>query len=193
MISCTEIVLASASPRRSELLRSAGVLFLVRPGEVSEESKSGESPEEHALRLACEKAREASASGAGRFYIGADTIVVCDGEIMGKPAGEDDAKRMLKKLSGSWHRVITGFSVQCTMTGREISDVVTTKVCFKELSQTEIERYVAGGCPMDKAGAYAIQGEAAYMIRRIEGSYTNVVGLPLCETVEALRAIGALE
>lgn len=186
------IILASASPRRVELLHSAGITFEVRPGEIDETYLDGEAPEAHVLRLAGEKARAVAARAAGRFFIGADTIVVSQGEVMGKPRDAADAERMLGKLSGTSHEVITGFSVFDRETGREIAEAVKTLVYFKPLRTDEIQAYIATGCPFDKAGAYAIQGNAACMIRRIEGSYTNVVGLPLCEVVEALRSLGAI-
>jgi septum formation protein len=186
------IILASASPRRVELLQSAGISFEVRPGEIDETYLEGEPPEAHTLRLAAEKARAVAACNGGRFFIGADTIVVSEGEVMGKPRDAADAERMLRKLSGAVHEVITGFSVFDRETGREVSEAVKTRVFFKPLRLDEIHAYIATGCPFDKAGAYAIQGNAAYMIRGIEGSYTNVVGLPLCEVVEALRTLGAI-
>jgi septum formation protein len=186
------IVLASASPRRVELLLSAGIGFETQPGEIDESYQAGETPESHALRLAGEKARAVAEFSRGRFFIGADTIVVSEGEVMGKPKDTADAERMLRKLSGTAHEVITGFSVFDKASGRELADAVKTLVYFKTLRSDEIHAYIATGCPFDKAGAYAIQGNAAYMIRRIEGSYTNVVGLPLCEVVEALRSLGAI-
>lgn len=186
------IILASASPRRSELLESAGIDFKVIPGDIDETPFSGEEPVAHVLRLAEGKAREVSSQGVGRFFIGADTIVLCDNEIMGKPLDDADATRMLRKLSGRVHQVITGFTVLDHLTGRTVSRVVSTDVAFKPLDEEEISAYVATGCPLDKAGAYAIQGGAAYMVERIDGSYTNVVGLPLCEVVAALREMGAL-
>jgi septum formation protein len=187
------IVLASASPRRSELLESAGVEFSVVPSDIPEEPLPGETPEAHVRRLALEKAREVASSNPGRIFIGADTIVVCDGEIMGKPADEADAVHMLRKLAGKGHQVITGFAIHDRQTGRDVVDAVTTQVFFKPLTDAEIQAYVATGCPMDKAGAYAIQGGAAYMVQGIQGSYTNVVGLPLCEVVGALRQLGAID
>jgi len=186
------IILASASPRRSELLESAGVKFSVVPGDIDETPFPGEAPVAHVLRLAEGKAREVSARAEGRFFIGADTIVLCDNEIMGKPCDDADAVRMLRKLSGRTHQVITGFAVLDRETGRTVSRVVSTEVTFKLLNEEEISAYVATGCPLDKAGAYAIQGGAAYMVVRIDGSYTNVVGLPLCEVVAALREMDAL-
>ena len=188
----SRIILASASPRRSELLESAGIRFQVIPGHIDETPLPAEKPLDHVLRLAEQKAREVALREEGDFFIGADTIVVCDDEIMGKPVDSEDAVRMLRKLSGRHHEVITGTAIYEKTAGSAIRRSVTTKVLFKELSDIEISSYVATGCPLDKAGAYAIQGGAAFMVRSIEGSYTNVVGLPLCEVVEALRHLGAV-
>jgi septum formation protein len=190
MTNDSSIVLASASPRRAELLASAGIAFKVVPGDIDETPLPGEDPVAHVLRLAGEKAREVASRIEARFFIGADTIVLCDSEIMGKPRDAEDAKRMLKKLSGRSHQVITGYAVIDRKTGRNKSKTVSTDVVFKELTDEEVDAYVLTGCPMDKAGAYAIQGGAAYMVERIDGSYTNVVGLPLCEVVESLREFG---
>jgi septum formation protein len=186
------IILASASPRRMELLASAGIDFDVSAGNAPEDILPGEGPLDHVLRLARDKALEVAARVDGRFFIGADTIVLCDGEIMGKPKDAAEAERMLRKLSGVSHAVITGFAVYDKARDGLLSDSATTRVYFKHLRDDEIRDYIATGCPFDKAGAYAIQGGAAHMVERIEGSYTNVVGLPLCEVVEALRRIGAL-
>ena len=189
----TRIILASASPRRVELLASAGVEFEVCAGNIPEEPLPGELPEDHVIRLAREKALDVAGKHEGRFFIGADTVVVCDGEIMGKPKDSEDAHRMLFKLSGVPHEVITGFAVYDRERDDAVTSAVTTKVYFKHLRAEEVAAYVATGCPFDKAGAYAIQGGAAHMVQRIDGSYTNVVGLPLCEVVEVLRRIGAIE
>ncbi|AAR35918.1 septum formation inhibitor Maf [Geobacter sulfurreducens] len=186
------IVLASASPRRLELLASAGVEFDVCASDIPEEPIPGEAPADFATRLARDKAVATAARTEGRWFVGADTIVVCAGEIMGKPVDEADAVRMLRKLSGVSHEVITGYAVYDRERDGLLCKAVVTKVVFKPLRDEEISAYVATGCPMDKAGAYAIQGGAAYMVERIDGSYTNVVGLPLCEVVEDLRRIGAL-
>lgn len=186
------IILASASPRRMELLESAGVQFEVHSSNVPEEPFPGEPAVDFVARVAKDKAVEVASRVEGDFFIGADTVVFCDGEIMGKPVDEADAGRMLRKLSGVPHEVITGFAIFDKARDSFLSDAVTTRVYFKSLRDEEIRAYVATGCPMDKAGAYAIQGGAAYMVEKIEGSYTNVVGLPLCEVVEALRRIGAI-
>lgn len=185
----SRIVLASASPRRSELLESAGIRFQVIPGYIDETPLPDEKPLDHVLRLAEQKAREVAGREDGDLFIGADTIVLCDGEIMGKPVDTTDAVRMLRALSGRHHQVITGTAIYEKGNDKALRRAVTTKVLFKELSDAEISAYVATGCPMDKAGAYAIQGGAAFMVRSIEGSYTNVVGLPLCEVVEALQRL----
>jgi len=193
MAASNAIVLASASPRRAELLASAGISFTVVPGDIDETPLPAEKPLDHVLRLAEEKAREAASRSAGRFFIGADTIVLCDGEILGKPADNAAATAMLQKLSGRMHRVITGFAViDRESGGRTIRRTISTEVFFRIVDAVEIAAYVATGCPLDKAGAYAIQGGAAAMVTRINGSYTNVVGLPLCEVVEVLREVGAL-
>lgn len=186
------IVLASASPRRSELLESAGIAFRVVPADICEDPLPGEEPVDHVLRLAEGKARAAADKTDGRFFLGADTIVLCDGEIMGKPKDHDDALRMLRKLSGVPHEVVTGFAIYDRERDGAVIEAVRTKVYFKQLRDEEIEAYIATGCPFDKAGAYAIQGGAAHMVQKIDGSYTNVVGLPLCEVVEQLRVMGAL-
>ncbi|CAH2030301.1 Maf family nucleotide pyrophosphatase [Trichlorobacter ammonificans] len=189
-----EIVLASASPRRSELLELAGVPFRVAPADIPEEPLPGEEAAAHAMRLAEEKARAAAAREAsGRWFIGADTIVVLEGRIMGKPKDEAEAEAMLADLSGRSHQVITAYAVFDRSGGACVSRAVRTDVVFKQLDRREIEAYVATGCPLDKAGAYAIQGGAAHFVREIRGSYTNVVGLPTCELVETLRRMGALE
>lgn len=188
----TSIVLASASPRRSELLESAGIAFRVVPADIDEDPLPEEEPIDHVRRLAEGKARAAAALTVGRFFLGADTIVLCEGEIMGKPKDHADAERMLKKLSGVSHDVVTGFAIYDRERNGAVVAAVRTKVYFKHLRDEEIQAYIATGCPFDKAGGYAIQGGAAHMVQKIEGSYTNVVGLPLCEVVEALRTVGAL-
>jgi len=187
------IVLASASPRRSELLELAGIPFRVAPADIQEMPLPDEQAIPHALRLAEEKARTAAAREAGgRFFIGADTIVVLDGRIMGKPVDADDAVQMLSALSGRSHEVVTAYCVLDRDSAVCISRAVRTTVQFKALTPAEINRYVASGCPLDKAGAYAIQGGAAHMVREIRGSYTNVVGLPTCELYETLQQLEAL-
>ncbi len=169
------LILASASPRRAELLRAAGINFTVRAAGVDETIQPRESPDDYVLRLSREKALAVARDD--ELTLGADTTVVIHGEIAGKPVDAEDARRMLLALSGQWHEVLTG--VTLTRADRVLSDVASTRVKFAEMSETEVDWYVATGEPMDKAGAYAIQGHAALFVERIEGSYSNVVGLPV--------------
>lgn len=190
-----DIVLASASPRRSDLLAQVGISFAVVPSRVPEEPLPGEPPEAYVVRLAADKAREvAGRSGVpGRWFIGSDTVVLRDGAILEKPRDAADAAAMLASLSGRDHRVLSGFCVLDRERGEEITGSISTRVRFKTLTPPEIAGYIATGEPMDKAGSYAIQGIGAFMVREIEGSYTNVVGLPLCEVVEVLEGMGAVK
>jgi len=183
------VVLASQSPRRSEILRQAGIEFTVRIADVDEAVIAGETPEEYVQRLAVDKASAVPAS-PGEIVLGADTTVVIDGEILAKPAGEADAVRMLTLLSGRRHDVLTGI---CLRRGAKIvRDYATTGVVFAPLSEKEIETYVASGEPMDKAGAYAIQGLACKFVERIEGDYFNVMGLPISLVYRHLSRTGLL-
>ncbi|MEI6704770.1 MAG: Maf family nucleotide pyrophosphatase [Deltaproteobacteria bacterium] len=186
------IVLASASPRRSELMSLAGIPFSVVAADICEDVLPGEAPADHVIRLSKEKANAVAIRNEGRFFIGADTVVVLDGAIIGKPADETDATRMLRLLSGRNHEVITGFTVFDKITGIHVSRSVSTEVTFKSLQESEIMTYIATGCPMDKAGAYAIQGGAVHFVRSINGSYTNVIGLPMTELYEVLQAVQAV-
>jgi len=186
------IVLASASPRRTELMSLAGIEFSVVPADICEDVLPGEQPQDHVLRLSREKAQAVADKADGRFFIGADTVVVLDGKIMGKPVDDQDAFEMLSELSGRTHDVITGFTVLDLETGICISRSVRTEVLFKILTAREINGYIATGCPMDKAGAYAIQGGAGHFVRSINGSYSNVIGLPMTELYEVLCTMQAL-
>lgn len=188
------IVLASASPRRKELLERVGLAFQVVPSTVDEALLATETPEEHVIRLSRAKALEvASRSGQpGRWFIGSDTEVVRDDVVLGKPGDAAEAAVMLASLSGRSHLVISGYAVHDRQTGCTQAAAVVTRVFFKELTLREIEGYIASGEPFDKAGAYAIQGLGSFMVPRIEGSYTNVVGLPLCEVLATLEELGAL-
>jgi septum formation protein len=187
-----KIILASNSPRRRELLSSIGVVFTVIPANVDEFLISGESPADYAERLSDEKAGEVAVAHPDAYVIGADSVVVLDGRIMGKPRDAKDAKDMLKSLSGRTHSVITGYSVVVKDNDIEVSGRAETLVTMKELKGEEIAAYVATSEPMDKAGAYAIQGYASSMVREINGSYSNVVGLPVSEVVGVLIDLGAL-
>jgi nucleoside triphosphate pyrophosphatase len=182
------LVLASASPRRADLLRAAGFEFDVRPANVDERARPGEAPDAYVLRLASEKSRVAHAGGEDALTLGADTAVVVDGLILGKPDGPDDAAQMLRRLSGRTHEVLTGVSLR--RGGRELTRVERTLVEFAPLSNEDVAWYVKSREGLDKAGAYAIQGLASRFIRRIDGAYANVVGLPVAavaELVDALR------
>jgi septum formation protein len=190
-----DIILASASPRRRDLLAQVGINVQVVPSTADETLLANESPEAHVKRLSCDKAMEvASRPGqAGRWFIGSDTVVVRDEFILGKPGDAAEAAQMLASLSGRSHRVISGYAVHDRNSDRTLCAAVTTRVFFKELTTWEIEGYIATNEPFDKAGSYAIQGIGSFMVPSIEGSYTNVVGLPLCEVIAALEELGAVE
>ncbi len=180
------IILASESPRRKELLKELIVDFDCFHPEIDESLLPNEAPEGHALRLARAKARKAAEVIGDCLVIGADTVVALDGAIFGKPRDIADAEDILACLSGHTHSVITAYCVLDTNSGREVLKAVETLVTIKELTDIEIEEYVATLEPMDKAGAYAIQGKGAFMVEKIVGSYSNVVGLPTKELKESL-------
>ena len=182
-----EFVLASQSPRRKYLLRQIGLSFTTDPAHIDESVRPGEAPGDYAVRLALDKAREVAGRRKVGVIIAADTIVVVDNAILGKPADADDAVRMLSMLSGRMHRVITGVALLDAGTGKAVSRFAVTNVWFRELSQDEIAAYVATGEPMDKAGAYGIQEKGALLIEKIEGCYANVVGLPIALLDTLLR------
>lgn len=205
------LVLASASPRRQELLRNAGISFTVEPADIDETPRHGESPRDCAERLAREKALAVSNTRPQDYVLGADTVVAVDDIILGKPVDAADAARMLRLLSGRTHQVITGV---CLVAGTVASELAqkprtekrelrtgtrelrtaseTTLVTIRDLSDDEIHEYVATGEPMDKAGAYAIQGMASRWIPQIDGDYSNVVGLPVKLVCELLREQGLM-
>lgn len=181
------LILASQSPRRREILASAGIAFEVRAANVDERRIAGESAEAYVKRLAREKADAVPARGA--VVLGADTVVVVGDEVLEKPVDHDDARRMLRLLSGREHLVLTGI---CLRRGeRSIVDAEATRVRFTALEEAEIEAYVRSGEPMDKAGAYAIQGLASKFIDRVEGCYFNVVGLPVALVYKKLKQLWA--
>ena len=183
-----KLILASNSPRRRELLRQAGFEFEVRPSAVQEKILAGESPEQFARRAAREKALDVGASAPhGALVLGADTIVVVDGEILGKPADALGAARMLCRLSGFTHRVITGVCLVRAPGVVEALEHETTLVTFRRLDEEEIRDYISSGEPFDKAGAYGVQGLASKFVTRIEGCYFNVVGLPIARVYELLQ------
>lgn len=183
-----KLYLASNSPRRRELLRNARVDFEVRPSAVAESVRPGEPPEVFARRAAREKALNVAASvPADSLVLGADTVVVLGDKILGKPSNADDAARMLRRLSGATHRVITGVCLAGAPAKIEAEEHETTLVTFRRLDEDEIQAYLATGEPFDKAGAYGIQGFASRFVTRIEGCYFNVVGLPVARVVELLK------
>jgi septum formation protein len=187
------LVLASASPRRQELLRNAGIAFTVQPADIDESPQDGESPVECAQRLAREKALAVSPSRPLDCVLGADTIVVIDEKILGKPRDAADAARMLRLLSGRTHEVVTGVCLvgpvgERRTESRELRAASeTTRVTMCKISDEDIGEYITTGEPMDKAGAYAIQGMASRWIPRIEGDYSNVVGLPVALVYRMLQ------
>jgi len=179
------IVLASASPRRQELLRNAGIAFRVQAAHINEDARDGEGAKECVERLAREKAEAIWKLRPNEAVLGADTVVVVGDEVLGKPADAEDAARMLRKLSGRAHEVITGV---CLVAGGQCcvgSEITSVTMC--EIPANEIAEYAASGEPMDKAGGYAIQGMASRWVTRIEGDYSNVVGLPVALVYKMLR------
>ena len=194
----TPLVLASQSPRRRELLEQLGLPLVVRPANTDEAVRPGEAARDYVLRVAREKARAVE----GAIVLAADTAVVLRGEVLGKPSGAEDARRMLRALSGTVHEVLTGVCVRRAPDAPrlasapedglaiELAAVVSTEVRFAPLSPAEVDWYVATGEPLDKAGAYAIQGAGGAFVVRVDGSVSNVVGLPLAETADLLRRAG---
>ena len=182
------LVLASASPRRRELLTRAGIDFEADPADVDERSLPGESAEALVDRLARLKASATAQRHPDRPVLGADTVVVVDGDVLGKPADQGDAERMLRRLSGRQHEVLTGLAL--AWRGEMHSHLERTDVWIRDLGEAELAWYLASGEPMDKAGAYAIQGLASRFVTRVDGSYSNVVGLPVAAVVALLRRVG---
>lgn len=172
-----KLILASGSPRRSEILNSVGWEFTKHVPDIDESVIEGEPPEDYVRRLAKTKAEAIAVSFPGEIVLGADTTVVIEGQIIGKPTDLEDARRMLKMLSGNWHEVLTGIAV--VRNGETFTGLQRTRVKFAEMSEAEIDFLVEKGDPLDKAGAYAVQAQAALFIEKIEGDYWNVVGLPV--------------
>jgi septum formation protein len=189
-----KLILASESPRRAEILRNAGFDFSVQPAHVDESLILNERAEDYVRRLAGAKVRvvagTVSGSDAPAIVIGADTVVLAEGQILGKPEGELDARRMLRLLSGKTHEVLSGLSVSRVPNGPEYDHVERTRVHFLELSRRDIDEYIATGEPFDKAGAYGIQGIGGRFISGIEGCYFNVMGLPLSRLWSSLKLLG---
>ncbi len=182
------LVLASASPRRADLLQAAGFAFIVDPAHADESVHPGEGAEAYARRVASEKAAAVAVRHPGHLVLGADTIVVVDGDILGKPADDEDARRMLERLSGRSHEVLTAVCVRRDGVVRE--HLASSTVRFAPLTAAEIAWYVASGEPSDKAGAYAVQGLASRFVEAIDGSYANVVGLPVAAVWRLVRELG---
>lgn len=178
-----EIVLASGSPRRRELLQGLGLRLIIDIPGIPENALPSELPEEHVIRLAKEKARSIAPKYAEKIVLAADTAVVIDNHILGKPVDKEDARRMLRIISNRWHTVYTGYCLIDTSTYREKSNVVSSQVFMRKLNGDQIDWYIDTGEPLDKAGAYAIQGIGAALVMNVKGSYTNVVGLPLAEVL----------
>ena len=187
-----QLILASQSPRRRYLLRKAGLVFQVIPSGVDEGDVPLTEPAAYVKALARAKAEDVASRHPDAWVIGADTVVLIGGDILGKPGSRREAREMLRQLSGQTHQVHTGYALCCRDAGRMITDAVKTDVRFKSLSEAEIEWYIQTGEPFDKAGAYAIQGLGTFLVRSISGSYTNVVGLPVCEVIEALIREGVI-
>jgi septum formation protein len=188
------LILASRSPRRYELLKQMGLDFEVIPSRIEEENfAQNESPRDHVLRLSEAKAVDVGRQYPGAWVIGADTIVYINGAILGKPKTSEEARDMLGRLSGHEHQVLSGIAVHHLSKGKTERDAVQTAVKMRTLSQDEMKWYIGTGEPFDKAGAYAIQGIGSFLIESIRGSYTNVVGLPLCELIEMLYRMDAIE
>ena len=182
------LVLASASPRRSELLASLGLTFEVRAASVDESARPGEGAAALVERLAREKAT--AVAGPGELVLGADTVVALDGAVLGKPAGDDDAAAMLRRLAGREHEVLTGLAFVEPGAGRTMSAVERTRVRFTDLTAAEVDWYVRSGEARDKAGAYGVQGRAALFVSAVIGNYSNVVGLPLPAVRRLCREAG---
>ncbi len=189
-MSMKRIILASASPRRKEILEKTGLKFRVDTGDYEEDMGLGLEPHELARFLSHEKVKAISGKYKDALVIAADTFIVFRDKLLGKPRTKKEAGRMLKTLSGKAHSVITGFTILDTGSKKKVSRSVETKVYFKRLTAGEIEAYVNSKEPLDKAGAYAIQGLGAIIVRKIEGDYFNVMGLPLSTLVENLKKFG---
>nr|WP_319394052.1 Maf family protein [uncultured Desulfobacter sp.] len=188
-----EIILASGSPRRKELMTQAGIDFKIHVADIDESKVDvGIAPENYVSLLSKIKAQAVAPSYPDAWIIGADTIVALDNTILGKPVGHQQAKSMLSRLSNRKHNVFTAFTIMKAKGDDVVTRVVNTQVRFKDLSSDEINWYAGTNEPYDKAGGYGIQGIGAFLVKEISGSYTNVVGLPVCELIDALTSLGAI-
>ena len=186
------IVLASESTRRVDILRTLGISFSIIPPDIDERKKRDEPIRDYVLRIATEKAKKVGALFPDKWVIGADTIVVHKGKVLGKPKSEEEAMEMLTALRGKWHKVLTGYCIFNMSKQTSYKDAVETKVFIKDLTDEEIRRYIKTSEPFDKAGSYAVQGKGGFMVKEIKGSYSNVVGLPICEITDILLSLGIL-
>ncbi len=186
----SNLILASASPRRQELLSQLGLPFTVVPANIDEQHHAGETPHDYAMRMSQTKARQVAQQYPDAWVLGADTIVTIDQRILGKPQGAADAEAMLSSLSGRVHTVLTSLALAQHSRGDMTAEIVSTRVHFRPLTVAEIAAYIATEEPFDKAGAYAIQGHAGAFVDTYEGCYTNVVGLPVQRTADMLEAAG---
>ena len=184
------LVLASASPRRKELLALLGLEFQVKPADIDEDSLSHELPIDLVRRLSLAKAAAVAAQLDHGWVVGADSLVVLDGEVFGKPSGPDQARRMLEKLRGTQHQVITGVTVLQAPAGTRLTSSMASSITLRDITGAEIETSIESGVPFDKAGAYAVQDQDLRPAKSWDGCYTNIVGLPLCRLVEMLNSLG---
>lgn len=192
-INKNEIILASGSPRRKELMTQAGITFKIHVADIDESKVDvGIAPENYVSLLSKIKAQAVAPNYPDAWTIGADTIVALDNTILGKPAAPPQAEAMLRQLSNREHNVFTAFTITRPSTNEAVTRVVNTRVRFKDLSSDEIKWYAGTSEPYDKAGGYGIQGIGAFLVKEISGSYTNVVGLPVCELIDALASLGAI-
>lgn len=185
-----KIILASASPRRKELLKQIGLKFTTEPSQFEEEIKPGMKPEKLVKQLSLKKCQIVASRHTNAIVISADTLVVLEGKILGKPRTSENARRMLRSLSGKTHSVITGFTIIDAQSSQSVTRVIKTKVYLKRMEKKEIKAYVKTGEPLDKAGAYGIQELGGIFVEKIEGDYFNVVGLPLFALAEELEKFG---
>lgn len=186
------LILASASPRRQQLLALLGLPFLVVAADIDERPRQGEDPAHLVVRLSLAKACAVARQEFGGLVIASDTVVVFEGQILGKPADEEEASAMLRRMRGRPHTVYSGLALVDTATGRDVTDLAETRVWMRDYADDEIARYVASGDPLDKAGAYAIQDGRFRPAARVEGCYTSVMGLPLCHLYHALALLGRM-
>ena len=189
----TRLILASRSPRRKDLLEQVGIPIEIRPSSVNEKKVAEDHPENYARTLSRLKAEETARTFPGDWVLGADTIVVVQNKILGKPETESHAFEMLSELNNREHKVVTGFCLSNRDLGQQFTQSVETRVLFKNCTKEELFWYIKTGEPFGKAGAYAIQGKGAFLVKSITGSYTNVVGLPVCEVIDQMNSLDLIQ